>query len=1071
MLTAIYAFAGLFAFFMWLTTVGNSTTSNSVAIAFNLINIPVSHSLVSSVVLLLITRALVGRKRIGLRTVIAFQVIGTAMSLWYVVARLLARQWPFSDWFWVWSGISAVLGLAMLWWLWQLRSVFSGRLQPGALLSAVLVAICGWLIALGVGWLLLDFTPAANIPRVQRFLGLVSISVGNKDTADAAQLYGLSTWQPAVVSLVMSVTLVVAVIVFLRSSRSPSEWSGDRELDVRRLLHAYGERDSLGYFATRRDKSSVFSQDNLAVVTYRVINGVSLASGDPVGRPESWPDAVARWLVQAREFGWTPAVLGASEDGARVFVEQGLRAINFGDEALLDAQHFDLRKLPQVRRAFQRVGRAGVECQIRRQDTIEPSELVEIVGFAEAWRGGEPDRGFSMALNREQDPADDQTLILTARDSSGALLGILSFVPWGRHGISLDVMRRNPDAPNGLIEFMVATLMGEISRLGIRRVSLNFCMFRSIYADSTRLGSGLVTKINYSVLGTLDRFFQLERLYVSNQKFEPHWYPRFACLHDHVSLPQVALAAGMAEGFVPQMPWMNHPKGRVLTSAQLGELRAIEATPVSSERFEPRRTDQTKHRLEHVAALADLGHDPYPIGVAAPTHRINDLDWGSVEPVRVAGRIKHIRNHGGVTFATLVDGADSIQVMLERDLLGADHVEHFRRFVDTADLVALTGTLAQSRNETPALAVTSWQVLAKSLHPVPFDRFEDPETRLRQRVTDLVVHPEAGTLLVARSKIVSAVRRTLDHAYFTEVETPILQTVHGGASARPFKTFSNTYGMDLSMRIAPELYLKRLVTSGLGAVYEVGRNFRNEGADATHNPEFTALEAYQPFADYNDMRRLAQELVLAAATAVYDAPLLPLHTNGSSVLTDVSAPWPAVAVIDAVSEAVGHDVSVATPASELALIAQAHHVQVRPEATSGQIIEELYGELVEPQTIAPTFYCDFPTDSSPLAAPHRSQPGLAERWDLVINGTEVGTAYSELANPIEQRRRLLAQSMQAAAGDFDAMELDEDFLRALEIGMPPTGGLGIGIDRLAMLILDTNIRGVLSFPFVKPLKV
>jgi len=304
----------------------------------------------------------------------------------------------------------------------------------------------------------------------------------------------------------------------------------------------------------------------------------------------------------------------------------------------------------------------------------------------------------------------------------------------------------------------------------------------------------------------------------------------------------------------------------------------------------------------------------------------------------------------------------------------------------------------------------------------------------------------------------------------------MLHTVHGGATARPFRTFINAYGVDLSLRIAPELYLKRLLVAGLGPVFELGRNFRNEGADATHNPEFTSLEVYRPHADYTTMRRLTERLVKEAARTLHGREALPLPRADelrtgldAAELVDVSGPWRVVPVLTAVSEAVGRPVSLETDMDELLRLADVHGVRVRPDMGAGAVLEELYATLVEPRTVRPTFYTDFPVETSPLAHPHRSEPGLAERWDLVVAGMEIGTAYSELTDPVDQRARLTEQSLKAAAGDPEAMEVDEDFLLALELGMPPSGGLGIGVDRLVMLLTNTPIRSILTFPFVRPL--
>lgn len=697
--------------------------------------------------------------------------------------------------------------------------------------------------------------------------------------------------------------------------------------------------------------------------------------------------------------------------------------------------------------------------QIRRQAQIPQPELTTILRTADQWRHGKTDRGFSMALNRYGDPADSQILFVTATDESG-LVGVLSFVPWGRSGASLDLMRHSPQAPNGVTELMVTELMGAAEDLGLRQVSLNFAMFRGVYAAADQLGAGSLTRLNQSVLGWLDRFWQLERLYRSNQRYEPTWRPRYLCVDDRLALARVAMAVAQVEGFLPQLFGKHRPLA--LTPEQVQQVRAIEEAPPEPPPA-PRRSDQSRHRLAHLQQLIAAGHDPYPPGDDVE-HTPLAGPWPEGE-IHITGRVRATRDHGGVAFVTLVAGADSAQAVLERDRLGAQSLREFTRLVDTGDLVRLTGTSGTSRTGTPALLVTGWRMLAKSLQPVPFGAFEDPESRLRNRSLDLITHPEAGALLACRSRVVTAIRATLAGAGFREVETPILHTVHGGASARPFTTFSNAYRVDLSLRIAPELYLKRLVVGGMGAIYEIGRNFRNEGVDATHNPEFTALEAYQPHADYTTMRHLTERIVKAAATAVHGRPVVP---TGTGELLDIGGDWPVVPVLSAVSRAVGRDITLETPFDDLLGLATQHGVHVRDGMGAGAVIEELYAELVEPTTVAPTFYCDFPIETSPLARPHRTLPGLAERWDLVVTGMELGTAYTELTDPLDQRDRLTQQSLKAAAGDPEAMEVDEAFLAALEIGMPPTGGLGIGVDRLAMLLTDTPIRAVLSFPFVKP---
>jgi lysyl-tRNA synthetase class 2 len=333
------------------------------------------------------------------------------------------------------------------------------------------------------------------------------------------------------------------------------------------------------------------------------------------------------------------------------------------------------------------------------------------------------------------------------------------------------------------------------------------------------------------------------------------------------------------------------------------------------------------------------------------------------------------------------------------------------------------------------------------------------------RGTDGDLDPRRRRALLARSAVVAALRHELTGRGFVEVETPMLQAVHGGANARPFVTHINAYDLELYLRIAPELFLKRLGVAGFGRVFELNRNFRNEGADGTHNPEFTSLEVYAAHGDYVTMRALARTLILSAATAVNGDPV-GRGPDGERIPLD--GDWPVVTVHDAVAAAAGRPIDAATSVDDVRATCRTHHVEAPLDATAGVLVQRLYDALVEPATTTPTFYVDFPIEVSPLARRHRDDPRLAERWDLVAFGIELATAYSELTDPVDQRARLTAQSMEAAAGDPEAMELDEEFLAAMEVGLPPTGGLGLGVDRLLMLVTGTPIRGTLAFPFSRP---
>jgi lysyl-tRNA synthetase class 2 len=410
-------------------------------------------------------------------------------------------------------------------------------------------------------------------------------------------------------------------------------------------------------------------------------------------------------------------------------------------------------------------------------------------------------------------------------------------------------------------------------------------------------------------------------------------------------------------------------------------------------------------------------------------------------------------------------------VLLDRRSPGGPALARFTRDVDLGDHVGVTGEVVASRRGELSVAAQSWVLTAKCLRPLP-DKHRglvDPEARVRQRYLDLVLRPEAREVLTVRSRVVSGLRTSLASRGFLEVETPQLQPVHGGAAARPFTTHMTALDLPVYLRIAPELYLKRLCVGGMERVFEIGRTFRNEGLSAKHNPEFTMLEAYLAYADYRDMLDLTQSLIVEAATAAYGEPVARRRQDdGSTLEVDLSGPWPVLTVSEAVSRALGEEVSADTGRAELLRLCEGAGVPVNPAWGRGAIVLELYERLVEHETREPAFYLDFPTDVSPLTRPHRDDERLAERWDLVAFGTEIATAYSELVDPVEQRRRLTRQSILAAGGDPEAMQLDEDFLTALEYGMPPTGGMGMGVDRLVMMLTGRTIRETLAFPTARP---
>ncbi|TDQ55210.1 lysyl-tRNA synthetase class II [Actinorugispora endophytica] len=479
-------------------------------------------------------------------------------------------------------------------------------------------------------------------------------------------------------------------------------------------------------------------------------------------------------------------------------------------------------------------------------------------------------------------------------------------------------------------------------------------------------------------------------------------------------------------------------------------------------------------RREKLDRLRQEGVDPYPVtfprtsSVAAvrEKHGALEPDVGTGERVGLTGRVMLYRTGGKLCFATIRDASGDIQVMLSLDRLGPESLASWKSDIDLGDHVGVVGEVITSRRGELSIMVESWALTAKCLRPLPEKHkgLTDPEARVRQRYVDLIVNPDSREMVTRRAKAVRAIRDGLHDRGYVEVETPMLQQVHGGATARPFTTHINAYDLDLYLRIAPELYLKRMVVGGVERVFEINRNFRNEGADSTHNPEFTMLEFYQAYADYNVMADITRDLVQEAATAVFGTTVV---LRGDEEI-DLGGDWPEVTLYGAVSGALGEEVTPRSPLEAVRKLADARGIEWNPAWGQGKLVEHLFEELVEHTLVQPTFVRDYPMETSPLTRQHREDPLLTEKWDLIGFGMELGTGYSELVDPVEQRRRLTEQSLLAAGGDPEAMQLDEDFLRALEYAMPPTGGVGMGIDRLLMAFTGRNIRETVLFPLVKP---
>ncbi len=465
--------------------------------------------------------------------------------------------------------------------------------------------------------------------------------------------------------------------------------------------------------------------------------------------------------------------------------------------------------------------------------------------------------------------------------------------------------------------------------------------------------------------------------------------------------------------------------------------------------------------------------EAYPVSLPI-THTIDEvrakypdleIDVATGDKVALAGRIVFQRNTGKLCFATLQAGTGTrIQAMLSLDKVGEQSLEEWKELSDLGDHVFVAGEVITSKRGELSILVENWQMAAKTIRPLPNMHNElGEEYRVRHRYVDLIVRDRAREVVQIRSKVMQSLRRTFDAQNFIEVETPMLQTIHGGASARPFKTHSNAFDTELFLRIAPELFLKRAVVGGIDRVFEINRNFRNEGADRTHSPEFAMLEPYQAYGDYNSIADLTQQLIQNAAMDVFGTHEVELE-DGS--INNLGGQWARISMYESLSAAAGVEITPETPIAELKKIADRVEIEI-DHPLHGKYVEELWEHFVKADLVDPTFVMDFPVDTSPLTRDHRSKSGVVEKWDLYIRGYEQATGYSELVDPVIQRERFIAQVQLAAAGDPEAMKLDEEFLKALEFGMPPSGGMGMGIDRLLMSLTGLGIRETIMFPLVK----
>ncbi|RNC85536.1 MAG: lysine--tRNA ligase [Balneola sp.] len=504
---------------------------------------------------------------------------------------------------------------------------------------------------------------------------------------------------------------------------------------------------------------------------------------------------------------------------------------------------------------------------------------------------------------------------------------------------------------------------------------------------------------------------------------------------------------------------------------------------------EPSLSEQEEIRREKLQQLHEMGVNPFPYSFEV-THSstqiknapelVRDEETNpESETVSIAGRVMTRRIMGKAAFFNLQDSEGTIQVYIRRDDVGIDEYNTvFKKLVDIGDIVGIKGFVFKTRTGETTVHAEHFEFLTKTIRPIPtpkeienedgekvvYDAFADKELRYRQRYVDLIVNPNVKDTFIKRTRLVQTMRNFMNERGYLEVETPILQPVYGGASARPFVTHHNTLDMDLYLRIANELYLKRLIVGGFDGVYEFSKDFRNEGLSRFHNPEFTQVELYVAYKDYNWMMDFTEKMIEQVAIDLHGSTKV---TVGEHEI-DFKAPWPRVPMFEAIEKETGHNLY-GKSLDELKAIAKELHIQVDDSFGTGKIIDEIFGEFVEPKLIQPTFITDYPVEMSPLTKKHRSKEGLVERFECICNGKEIANAYSELNDPIDQRERLEDQASLRAGGDEEAMTIDEDFIRALEYGMPPTAGIGIGIDRLSMIMTNSDsIRDVLFFPQMKP---
>ncbi|MDU3274622.1 bifunctional lysylphosphatidylglycerol synthetase/lysine--tRNA ligase LysX, partial [Varibaculum cambriense] len=878
-------------------------------LVLTVLGVPSTATLGTAVLLAFLALLCFSRKRIGVIALIALHTLHALLSLVAIIFSV-----PNPD---VTLAVCLFLGFRLLLSTFFVAILFAsarsfwGKINAQSAWKALVILISGQLLVFGIGFAMARVIAPRSWASSPLAIWVYSRMSGLRLHRGLA-IHFMFAHQPGFralsffIMVLSGLVMMIAANRFILGQRAKARTRSE-DLALRSLLIKWGKADSLSYYATRDNRAVIFSADGQAVVSYGVALGVALAAGDPIGDPSSWENAVQRWKSYCYRQGWIPAVISASAQGARIYRNQGLRVRKMGDEAIISPERFERNSSAgrALLAAQRRVARAGVEIEIRRQGELSPAQLREVAMVAELFRRGN-ERGFSMSLDRMFAPQESDQLIVTARGKDGQLQCLLTFVPWGQRAVSLNLMRRAESAVNGVVEAMVLTLLQQGSEKGIERFSLNFAMFREIFVEGEAVDATINDRVKRALFVKASRFWQLESLYESNARYNPKWLPRYFCFSSDPLVPLSLIAAGMLEGFVPapQASVRGEPFDWEVDSQYLSELEAMRSDYTAA-KLQVKLSEQQRSRRAKAEKLSAAGIESFPAGfdLGIPLSQAKArLDAGEGEAaIRTLGRIVARRNHGGVVFWDLYYQGCYLQVVVERRNLTPEQFAHLR-LLDLGDLIVVSGRCGASRNGTPSLIAENWTLAAKALRPIPHPAARlDIATRTRERTMTLLNDAAAMRRLQARSRALSAVRKELIERGYLEVETPMLQAVQGGANARPFVTHSNAYQVNMFLRIAPELYLKRLAIAGMGAIFEMGRSFRNEGADATHNPEFTSLEVYKAGSDYREMMTLTRELYQAAARAIHgkEIALRPINPEdagaGSSDAefeeVDISGDW------------------------------------------------------------------------------------------------------------------------------------------------------------------------------------